>query len=55
MRREHDIFIRSNPAFDRFQTSFPAAASNISLVSGVLGIAKIDKVWPYELSFVDNY
>ena len=20
-RREHDIFIRSNPAFDRFQTS----------------------------------
>jgi len=34
---------------------FLAAASNISLVSGVLGIAKIDRVWPYELSFVDSY
>ena len=33
----------------------PAAASNISLVSGVLGIAEIDRVWPYELSFVDSY
>jgi len=27
----------------------------VSLVSGVLGIAKIDRVWPYELSFVDSY
>ena len=34
---------------------FLATASNISLVSGVLGIAKIDRVWPYELSFVDSY
>ena len=34
---------------------FPAAASNIYFVSDVLGIAKIDRVWPYELSFVDSY
>ena len=34
---------------------FPAAASNISVVSGFLGIVKVDRVWPYELSFVDSY